>query len=139
MLYKNCIHFYIHLKLYSSFHLKVIFTHHYFHFILQLIYQLSFFYTYSFYNLNILQHHMIYHIHIHSYLDSKSILCQIFLCQSILCIHICIYLHSIFVNYYKLLHLVYLCTYKFHAILCNLVSSALEIRLNTLIFMFLLI
>ena len=33
----------------------------------QLIYQLFFFYTYNFYNLNILQYHMIYHIHTHNY------------------------------------------------------------------------
>ena len=69
--------FYNHLELnYKSFYLSatpfgVIPSHQYFHHILQLIYQLTFFYTYSFYNINILQHHMIDHIHILSYLDSK--------------------------------------------------------------------
>ena len=52
ILYKNCIHF--HLKShYKSFHF-----HQYFHYILQLIYHLICFYICSFYNLNILQHHM---------------------------------------------------------------------------------
>ena len=45
--------------------------HKYFHYILQLIYQLLFFYSYNFYNLNVLQYHMIYPIHTHNYLDSK--------------------------------------------------------------------
>ena len=69
--------FYNHLELnYKSFYLSatpldVIPSHQYFHHILRLIYQPSIFYTYSFYNINILQHHMIYHIHILSYLDSK--------------------------------------------------------------------
>ena len=34
-------------------------------------YQLTSFYKYNFYNLNILQHHMIYHIHNHNYYHSK--------------------------------------------------------------------
>ena len=82
------------------------------HYILQLIYQLTFFYIYKFYNLNILQHHMIYHIHNHNYQNYKQILSQ-----SILCIHICIYLYSIFVYYYKHLHLIYVCTYTLCGIL----------------------
>ena len=49
-----------------SFYLKVNFFH-----ILQLIYHLTYFYIGSFYNLNILQHHMIYHIHIQNCLDFK--------------------------------------------------------------------
>ena len=55
--------FYDHLKLhYQSFHF-----HQYFHYILQPVYQLVSFYIYNFQNLNILQHHMIYHIHIYNY------------------------------------------------------------------------
>ena len=43
--------FYNHLELnYKSFYLDVFFSHQYFHYILQLIYQLTFFYSYSFYN-----------------------------------------------------------------------------------------
>ena len=52
---------------YKSFYLNVILSHQYFHCILQLIYQLTFFFTYNFHNLNILQHHMIYHIHNNNY------------------------------------------------------------------------
>ena len=55
------------MKLHPSFHYKAFHSHQYFYYILQLIYQLSFFYTYNFYNLNILQHHMIYHIHTRNY------------------------------------------------------------------------
>ena len=110
--------FHNHLELnYKLFYFEVIPSHQSFHYILQLIYQLSVFCTYSFYILNILQHHMNYHIHIHICWDSNYILYHIFLCQSILCIHTCIYLYSIFVCYYKHVHLVYICTYKFHAIL----------------------
>ena len=50
------------IDLYLKFHF-----HKYFRYILQLIYQLSFFYTYNFYDLNILQYHIIYHIHTHNY------------------------------------------------------------------------
>ena len=68
----NCIFFHNHLDLnYKSFNFDLIPSHQYFSDILQLIYQVRFFYTYSFYNLNILQNHMVYHIHIHNYLDSK--------------------------------------------------------------------
>ena len=129
--YVNSIFFYNHLELnHKSFWLRttpsdVIPSHQYFHDILQLIYQLTFSYIYSFYNLKILQHHMIYNIHIHNYLDSKYILYHIFLCQSILCIHICIYLHSIFVYYHKHLHLIYISIYKFHANLYTLFHFSL--------------
>ena len=43
------------MKLHQKFHYKAFHFHQYFHYILQLIYQLSFFYTYNFYNINILQ------------------------------------------------------------------------------------
>ena len=51
---------------YKSIYFDVIPSHQYFQDILQIIYQLTFFYTYSFYNLNILQHHVIYHIYINN-------------------------------------------------------------------------
>ena len=69
--------FHNHVELnYKPFYLRatlfnVIFSHQYFQYILQLIYQLNFFHAYNFNNLNILQRHMIYHIHIYNYLDSK--------------------------------------------------------------------
>ena len=64
--------FHNHLDLnYKSFYFDVIFSHQYFCAILQLICQLNFFYIYSLYNLNIIQHHMIYHIQIQNYLDTK--------------------------------------------------------------------
>ena len=66
--HKNYIHLHIHLNIVS---LNVILSHQYLHYILQLIDQLVFFTTYNFYNLNILQHHMINHIHILSYSDFK--------------------------------------------------------------------
>ena len=50
------------MELYLNFHF-----HEHFHYILQLIYQLFFFYTYNFYNLNVLQYRMIYHIHTRNY------------------------------------------------------------------------
>ena len=75
----------------------------------------------------------IYHIHTHSYQDSKQILCHIHLYQLILCIHTCIYHHSNVVYYYKRLHIINIYTYTFHAIL------VLDIKLNTLTFMFFII
>ena len=54
----------------------------------------NFFLHLHFYNLIILQHHMIYRIRIHNYQDSKYIPHHIHLCQSILYIHTCIYHHS---------------------------------------------
>ena len=48
-------------------HHEAFYFHQYFHCIPQLIYQLICFYIYSFYNLNILLWHMIYHIHTHNY------------------------------------------------------------------------
>ena len=57
-MYKNLIFSYNHLEL------NVIPSHQYFQCICQLTYQLKFFYTYNFHNLNILQHDMIHHIHI---------------------------------------------------------------------------
>ena len=44
--------------------------HQCFQYIAQLIYQLIFSSTDNFHSLDIHQHHMIYHIHTHSYLDS---------------------------------------------------------------------
>ena len=58
--------FYNHSEMNYKSPLDAIFSHQYFHHILQLIYQLTFFCSSSFYNLNIFQHHMIYHIHIHN-------------------------------------------------------------------------
>ena len=54
-------------KIISKVSYKAFHFHQYFHCILQLIYQLFFFYTYNFYNLNILEYDMIYHIHTHNY------------------------------------------------------------------------
>ena len=55
------------MKLRPKFHHKEFHFHQYFHYILQLIYQLTFFYNYSLCNLNILQHHIIYHFHTRNY------------------------------------------------------------------------
>ena len=52
---------------YKSFYSGVIFSHQHFLYILQLVYQLVFFYTYSFYYVITTLHHMIYHIHIRDY------------------------------------------------------------------------
>ena len=105
--------FHNHLQFYyKSFHF-----HQYFHYTLQLVYQLVFSYIYDFHNVNILQHNMIYYIHIHNHLDSKQILYHKFLCQLIICIHICIYLYSNVAYYSKHLYLVYIYIYKFHPIL----------------------
>ena len=49
-------------KVYKSIHF-----HQYFHYTLQLIYRLFYFYTYNFCSQGILLCHMIYHIHIHNY------------------------------------------------------------------------
>ena len=88
-----------------------------FQYIHQLIYLSTFFCAYNFYNLNIHQHYMISHIHIHNYLDSKYILYHIHLYQLIFCIHICIYLYSNVVYYCKQLHVIYIDIYTFHVIL----------------------
>ena len=65
---QNYLFFHYHLELnYKSFYSGVIFSHQYFLYIFQLIYQLVFFYTYSFHYVNITLHHMIYHIHIRNY------------------------------------------------------------------------
>ena len=53
----------LHSKSYNkSFHFD-----QYFHYTLQVIYQLFYFYTYSFYSLSILLCHMIYHLHTLNY------------------------------------------------------------------------
>ena len=54
ILHKNWILLYNHLELYY----KSFYFRQYFHYILQLIYQLAFLYIYNFHNLNILQHHI---------------------------------------------------------------------------------
>ena len=60
--------FYKHsMELYSKYRYKTFHFHQYFHYILQPIYQLPFFYNYKFYNLDILIYHMIYQIHTHNY------------------------------------------------------------------------
>ena len=112
-----------------------IFTSSMFQYIIQSVYQIFFFYTCNFYNLDILQYHMIYYIHIHNYQDSNYIPHHIHLYQSVLYIHTDIYHHSNVVYCYKHLHLVYIYTYTFHAILCALFHQFL-IRLNTLAFKF---
>ena len=94
--------------------------HQYFHRIHQLNYLPTFSSIYNFHNLNIQQHHMIYHIHTHSYKDSKHVLYHIRLNQSILYIRIDIYPYSNAVYYYKPFYLFYIYTYTFHAILCVL-------------------
>ena len=102
-----------------------------FYYILLLIYQLIFFYICNFYNQHIHQHHVIYHIHTHSYLDSKYILYHIHLYQLILQISINIYHHPNVVYCYKNLHLIYIYTYKFHAILCVLFHQFIRLRALT--------
>ena len=107
---------------YKYFHAQLrlffpVLRHQYFQYILQLIFELILSYICNLHSLNILQHHMIYHIHIHNYQDSKKILYDNCLHQSILYIHTCIYLHFNVVYYYKHLHLTYIYIYKFHAIL----------------------
>ena len=65
---KNYIFSYKHsMELHLKFHYKAFHFREYFHYILQLIYQLFFFYTYNLCNLNIIQYHMIYYIHTHNY------------------------------------------------------------------------
>ena len=103
----------------------------YFQYTHQLIYQLFSFYTYNFYNLNILQHRMIYHIH--TRIPNKS-LSHIPL--SINCIHshlhlssfhlCCLLLQTLPSNLH--LHFQVLCHF-----MC-LVSLVLDIRLNTILF-----
>ena len=85
--------------------------------ILQLIDLLKFSCTYNFYNLNILQQRMIYHIHTHNYQDSKYIPYHIHLYQLILNINIDIIHYCNVVYYYEHLLLIYIYTYMFHAIL----------------------
>ena len=63
-------HIFLHsLKVILVISLECKFFHKYFQYILQLIYQLTFFYNFQI--SSILQHHTIYHIHIHNYWDSK--------------------------------------------------------------------
>ena len=108
-----------------------------FHYILQLIYQLTFWYIWNFHNLSILQHHMIYHIRNYSYKDSKQIFYHIFLYQLILYIHISIYLYS---NVVLLLQTLVPNLHLQLQVSCYstyLASLGLDIRLSTLMFMFL--
>ena len=55
------------MELYIKSHYKSFHFHQYFHCILLLIRQLSFFYIYNFFKLSILLCHMIYHIHNYNY------------------------------------------------------------------------
>ena len=116
-IYKN----YIYLHCYQLFLLL-----QQFHYILPQVYQLIFFYTYKFYNPNTRQHPMIYHIHTHNHQASKYILYQLHLYQLILYIRIDIYHHSSAVYYQKHLHLIYIYSYMFHAILCLLFDQFLN-------------
>ena len=90
-----------------------------FNYIIQPLYLLTFSHNCNFHSLIIPLHHMICHIHTHSYLGSKENLYRI-PCQSIIFIHIGIYLHPTFAYCCKHLHLVYIDIYKFHAVLCVL-------------------
>ena len=64
--------FYKHLvRSHLKFHYEAFYFHQYFQDIPQLIYQLICFYIYNIYNLDILQHHMIYDIHTLNCCDSK--------------------------------------------------------------------
>ena len=55
------------MELHSKSHHKAFHFHQHFYYILQVIYQLFYFYTYSFYSLRILLCHMIYHIRTRNY------------------------------------------------------------------------
>ena len=105
-------HFHVQIKLF-----QLILLHQYSCYIPPPIYLPTLFCTYNFHNLNIHQHRMIHCIHIHSYQDFKHILYHIHLHQSILYICINIYHHSNVVYYQKHLHLIYMHTDTFHAIL----------------------
>ena len=92
---------------------------------------------YSFHNLNIFQHHMIYHIHIHNCEDKiKSLSSHIpFSINSLHShlhlpsFHLCLLLQTLTSNIH--LHVQVSCHFIY------LVSLVLDIRLNTLMFMFL--
>ena len=94
----------------------------------------NFFCTYNLNSLNILQHHMIYRIHIHNYQDYRQIFYRIHLFQSILCIRICIYHYSTFSYYYKNLRLFYTCIFTFRAILCVLFHQFFLLILYKMLF-----
>ena len=131
-------HTFNHLMKHLQFHYKSFHLHQYFHCILQLIYQLHFFYIYNFYSVNILQHHMIYHIHSlllgfqinplsHIPLSINSLHSHLHLSS----FHLCLLLQTLESNLH--LHLQVSC----HSI-CH-ISLVLDIRLNTLTFMFLIV
>ena len=102
---------------------------HHIQYIPQLVYQLMFF---PYLEFSQSKYSPTWHDLSHSYyqlLGFQINLSRIHLCQSILCIHICVYFHFNVVYYYKHLHLFYIYIYHFHAILC-----VFGIRLNTLTF-----
>ena len=119
-----------------QFHYEAFYFHQYSQYILlQLIYQLICFYTYNFYNVNVLQHHMSYYIQAHSCWDSKkNSLSHITLSINSLhshlhlsSFHLCLLSQTLASNLHLHLHVLY------HSI-C-LVSLVLDIRLNALTFM----
>ena len=113
-------------------YLQSFYFHQYFHYILQLIYQLFSFDTYNFYNLSILLHHMIYHVYIgfqinplsHIPLSINSLHSHLHLSL----LHLLLLLQTLSSSLH--LHLEVSC----HSI-C-IVSLFLDIRLNTLRFIF---
>ena len=64
--YKHSMELYL-MKLHLKSHYKAFYFRQYFHYLLQVIYQIICFCTCNLYNINILQHHIVYHIHIHNY------------------------------------------------------------------------
>ena len=118
---------------YKSFYLSataldVIPSHRYFHYILQLVYQLNFFYTYSFYNLNLQFTFTIARILVRSFI-THSFVDQLFAFTSAF-----IFTPSLFIitTLASSLHLYLQVSCHF----MHLVSLVLEIRLNTFTFMF---
>ena len=105
------------------FHLNVISSHQYFHCILQIAYRLVSFYTYSLYNLNIIQHSMIYYVRIHNCLGSLHSHLNLSL------FHCCLLLETLASSLE--LHLQVFYHFMFD------VSLVFGIRLNNLTFMFL--
>ena len=130
------------MKLHPKFHNNAFHFYQYFHYILQLIYQLTFFYTYNYYNLNfhnyIFTYYNLSNSHskllgfrinplLHIPLSINSLHSHLHLSS----VHICLLLQTLASNLH--LHLQVLC-YS----IC-LISLVLDIRLNTLTFMFLIV
>ena len=114
------------MELHPKSHYKAFHFHQYFYYTLQVIYQLFYFYIYSFYSLKILLcriinplSHIPFSVNsLHSHLHLSSF-------------HLCLLLQTLTSNLH--LHLQVLC----HSV-C-LVSLVLDIRLNTVTFMFLIV